>query len=231
MSWTRRFVQGPLTRFGIANGHRLLLALGGTWRVRHAGAGHVDEARKDGGAVLYAFSHGVLLPLAYTHRHRDVRLLISESRDGEVITRVTNRLGFGAVRGSTTRGGARAVLELAALGREGYDLAITPDGPRGPRGSVAPGVGIVAARAGLPIVPVGVAANRGWNARSWDRFLIPKPGARVWVTYGSPLRVERRADEHETDSRVEAAMADVEAAARRCAAGETPVGPVRRTAA
>ncbi len=222
------FVKGPLTRFAIANGHRVLRALGATWRIRHWGAGSVAAARQSRGPVLYAFTHGVLLPLAFTHRGRNVQLLISESRDGEIITQITSRLGFGAARGSSSRGGAKAVLRLARLGREGHDLAITPDGPRGPRGSVAPGVRLVAERAEVPIVPVGVAARPAWHARSWDRFLVPPPGARVWVGYGPALRPEPDEDDDALARRIARAMADVEAECLRLANGGEPVDAWQR---
>lgn len=185
----RTFVSGPLTELAIERGHLALLALGRSWRVRHVGWAHVNSARFGCGPVLFAFTHGVLLPLAYTHRGRAIHVLISESRDGEIIARITGKLGFGSVRGSSTRGGQQAVLQMAARGREGFDLAITPDGPRGPRGSVHPGVVAVAARSGLPIIPVGVAADRAWRAHSWDRFLVPLPLARVWVVYGPAVRI------------------------------------------
>ncbi len=186
----RSFVTGPLTELAIERGHLALLALGRSWSVRHVGRARVDAARFGCGPVLFAFTHGVLLPLAYSHRRRAIHVLISESRDGEIIARVTGKLGFGSVRGSSTRGGQRAVLQMVARGREGYDLAITPDGPKGPRGSVSPGVIAVAARCGLPIIPVGVAADRAHEARSWDRFLVPLPFARVWVVYGAAMRID-----------------------------------------
>jgi lysophospholipid acyltransferase (LPLAT)-like uncharacterized protein len=181
----------------------------------------VAAARRDGGPVLYCFTHGVLLPLAFTHRRRGIQVLISESRDGEMIARVVERLGFGTVRGSSSRGGLRALAELIARGREGRDLAVTPDGPRGPRGSAEPGAVIVAAKAGVPLVPVGVAAGAAWRAKSWDRFLVPKPFARVWVVYGTAIGVVegdvgRAAD---LSRELERAMAAVEAEAESCARG------------
>jgi lysophospholipid acyltransferase (LPLAT)-like uncharacterized protein len=111
--------------------------------------------------------------------------------------------------------------ELEVAARAGRDLAVTPDGPRGPRGSVAPGAARVAAATGIPIVPVGVSASRAWRARSWDRFLVPKPGARVWVTYGEPFRVEVPDDA--ARDRIARGMEAVEARAVDCATGrESP---------
>jgi hypothetical protein len=142
-------------------------------------------------------------------------VLISRSRDGEIITRVTARLGFGAVRGSTSRGGGQAAAEMCERARAGYDLAITPDGPRGPRGSVAPGVARVAARGDLAIVPVGVASRPAWKARSWDRFLVPPPFARVWVVFGRAVHLPDDADDGAAAAgRVADAMAAAERAAQ-----------------
>jgi lysophospholipid acyltransferase (LPLAT)-like uncharacterized protein len=199
---------GALAR---AHGHRLLLALGATWKLRFAGVENVPRSPDGRGRVLFVFTHGVLLPLAYAHRGQDAQVLISESRDGTIITDITERMGFGSVRGSSTRGGERAAHELARRAREGRDLAVAPDGPRGPRGSVGPGAPMIAARAGVPIVPVGVFAHPAWRARSWDRFLVPAPGASVAIVYGAPLEFTREnaADESSTRT-IENAMLEVE---------------------
>lgn len=180
-----------LGSLAIHAGPQVVRALGATWDVRHVGRERVDRARRGGGPVLYAMTHGVLLPLVYSHRERGIRVLVSESRDGEIITRIIERFGFGTVRGSSSRGGARAIARMVALAREGWDVGITPDGPKGPRFSAEPGAVWVAAHGDVPIVPLGVAADRAWRARSWDRFLVPKPFARVWVVNGPVIRFAR----------------------------------------
>lgn len=234
MSAWKRFLRGPATDAAIATGHRLVLALGSTWRIRHVGTHRVAPVRFGAGRgpVLYAFPHGLLLPLTYAFRDRATWVLVSQSRDGEIIARILERLGFRTARGSSTRGGERAVLQLAARGREGFDLAVTPDGPRGPRGSVAPGAVIVSARAGAPIVPLGVASRPAWNARSWDRFLVPPPFARVWVVYHDPIVVpaDGTAEPEDLDRRLAAAMAAAEEEAQRYAGGEVPPSTVRNPA-
>src|SRR5690606_17014476 len=134
--------------------------------------------------------HGELMPLLWQHRGEGVRVLISEHRDGEIVARVAESLGFGTtVRGSTSRGGGRALLELVRVLRAGSEIAVTPDGPRGPARKFAPGALIAAHRAGAPIVCVAVHASSGWNLRSWDSFLIPKPFARVTFAYTAPETV------------------------------------------
>jgi lysophospholipid acyltransferase (LPLAT)-like uncharacterized protein len=189
--------------------------LGATWHMRFFGREHVDRSRFGQGPVMYAMTHGVLLPLAFAHRDRRIQVLVSESRDGEIIARIIGRMGFGLVRGSNTRGGDRAVVELVRRGREGYDLGITPDGPKGPRGSVAPGAILVAARAQVPIIPIGVAADRATYASSWDRFLVPHPFAKVAVVYGAPIRVAKDGGDREVAARaLEIGIASVEERAR-----------------
>jgi 3-deoxy-D-manno-octulosonic-acid transferase len=135
--------------------------------------------------------HGRVIPFIATHEGRGIVGLVSEHRDGEYIARALGPLGFGVVRGSTTRGGSRALFDMAQRAREGCDIALTPDGPRGPTTAVRPGVIALAQRAGTPIIPVGVAA-RGVVFPTWDRFLVPRPWARVAVVYGEPLVAPER---------------------------------------
>ncbi|MBM3319459.1 MAG: lysophospholipid acyltransferase family protein [Candidatus Eisenbacteria bacterium] len=199
--------------------------LGSTWRVRWFGEEHLESCRSRGMRVLYAFWHGRLLPLTFTHRGRRIHILISRHRDGEMIRRVTESLGFGSVRGSTGRGGARAILEMARRASEGYDLAITPDGPRGPRESAEAGVVRIAQRAGVPILPLASASNRGLTLGSWDRFRIPAPFARVAVGYGPPIDVPRTLSPEEVEearARVENALVVLSKEADRlCGARES----------
>src|SRR5207302_4298229 len=133
--------------------------------------------------------HGELLPLLWTHRNRKVAVMISEHRDGELVARVARSLGFRLVRGSTSRGAARALLNASRELEAGFDVAVTVDGPRGPAHTVAPGVLVISQRTSAPMVPVGASASRSWRLKSWDRFMIPKPFARVTVAYGDPIRV------------------------------------------
>jgi len=170
-------------------GARLLLALGGTWRVRWQLPPAVRDLERAGEHLIYAFWHQHILPLAYTHRRRGIVVMVSAHGDGEYITQVIHHLGFGTVRGSSTRGGLRAALEQARLGREGYPLGISPDGPRGPRHVCQPGAVVIAQRSGLPLVPLAVGMRRGRRLDSWDRFEIPAPGSEVLVAAGEPIFV------------------------------------------
>jgi hypothetical protein len=169
-------------------GAGLLRALGSTWRVEWVGREYVADLEDRGLNWIYAFWHGRLLALIYTHRGRGVKVLVSTHRDGELVARVITRLGFGAVRGSTTRGGGRALFTLAAL-RDEAPLGVAPDGPKGPARRVHPGVIYLAQRSGLPIVPLTSAGNPSWKAKSWDSFAVPLPFSKCAVGYGEPIWV------------------------------------------
>jgi lysophospholipid acyltransferase (LPLAT)-like uncharacterized protein len=163
-------------------------------RVRHHGDAAVRAWEAGGERFILAFWHRHLLLMPYAYRGRRISVLISRSSDGELIARTVARFGIDASRGSSSRGGAAGLRELLRKGAAGYDLAFTPDGPRGPAGVVQPGVVLAAAASGFPVQPVAIAASRCRRLRSWDRFLVPLPGATVHIVYGEALAVERRAD-------------------------------------
>ncbi len=176
----------------VALGWPALRLLAGSWRLTVLGGEPVARLRARRQPIILACWHGQLLPLMWHHRGEGVNVLISEHRDGEIVARVAQRLGFVTVRGSTSRGGGRALLALSRLLGEGRDVAITPDGPRGPAHVYAPGALIAAQRSGAPVVPVAMAVDRAWRLRSWDRFTVPKPFARITVAYGEPTWVEAK---------------------------------------
>ena len=172
-----------------AGGALLLRALGSTWRVDRSGLAAFEAAIAGGRRCIFALWHARLLPLVWTHRGRGIVVLVSRHRDGQLITRIIERLGYGASRGSSTRGGEEGAMEMLHRAEEGRLLAITPDGPRGPAGRLKPGLVYLASRSGLPIVPVASASRRCWTLRSWDRFRVPFPFTRVVVAYGDPIDV------------------------------------------
>jgi 3-deoxy-D-manno-octulosonic-acid transferase len=172
-----------------ALGPLALRALGGTWRVETRGARRVSAAREAAGPVVFAFWHGTLLPLEHLNRGRGICVLSSWHRDGEMSARVMARLGYRVVRGSSSRGGARGLQSLVQAVRAGLDVAVTPDGPKGPAQRAQAGALLIAARTGAAVVPVGVAATRAARLSSWDRFMVPLPFARVAVAYGEPFVV------------------------------------------
>lgn len=170
-------------------GTLLVRALALTWRVRYVNDAVVRDLRQRREPFIYVLWHGQLLPLLWTHRNRAIAVIISEHRDGEIIARVAAAIGFRLVRGSTSRGAARALLNGSRELESGHDLAVTVDGPRGPSGVVAPGALVISQRTAAPMVPTAAATDRAWRLRSWDRFMIPKPFARVTVSYGEPIRI------------------------------------------
>jgi lysophospholipid acyltransferase (LPLAT)-like uncharacterized protein len=174
-------------------GAGLVSALFLTTRIERRGTEHFERFRRDGKPVIFVFWHGQLLPLVHIHRREGIVVLVSEHEDGEYISRVIERNGFGTVRGSSTRGGTVGLRALVRAARAGRDLALTPDGPGGPRGEFKPGALLVAQRTGLPIVPLAVGASRGWRFQSWDGFLVPEPLSTVEVEYLPPRYVPSEA--------------------------------------
>jgi lysophospholipid acyltransferase (LPLAT)-like uncharacterized protein len=171
----------------------LIFLLGKTLRIKWIGEKNLDPIRENGGRVLYAFWHGRMLILSYSHRWQKIHVLISQHRDGELIARIIERLGFVSVRGSTTRGGSKALFEMAKKGMSGYDIAITPDGPRGPKFNVQPGAIYISQRSEVPIIPISNSAKRRWTLSSWDGFLIPKPFSKSVIIIGEPIYVSLEA--------------------------------------
>jgi len=178
-------------------GAGLVASLFMTTRVKRRGAEHFKRFRREGTPVIFVFWHGQLLPLVHIHRREGIVVLVSEHADGEYITRIIERSGFGTVRGSSTRGGTTGLRALVRAARAGNDLALTPDGPRGPRGELKPGALLVAQLTGRPIIPLAVGASRGWRLGSWDGFLVPAPLSTVEVEYLPPRFVPREASRGE----------------------------------
>jgi len=169
---------------------------------------------------LLAFWHRHLLLMRYAYRGSRMSVLVSRSRDGELIARVLKHLGIRTSRGSSARGGSVGMRDLLRVAASGSDIAVTPDGPRGPLRQVQPGVVLAAAASGLPLIPVALAASRARELGSWDRMPIPLPGARVDIVYGEPLRVPRDARADEWCPRIAAAINLVEQRAEELARGE-----------
>jgi lysophospholipid acyltransferase (LPLAT)-like uncharacterized protein len=161
-----------------------------TWRYRVKNAEALATARASGRGFVFSLWHGHLLPLLWHHRGQGVVILISEHKDGEVVARAATSLGFGLIRGSTTRGAGRALISMVRALESGAEIAVTPDGPRGPARKFAPGALVAAQRSDSMILPVAMAADRAWRLKSWDGFLIPKPFARVTVAYTDPEKVD-----------------------------------------
>jgi lysophospholipid acyltransferase (LPLAT)-like uncharacterized protein len=178
-----------------------------TARVTWIGREGAEPVLRSPEPFVLAFWHCQLFLMQYALLGRPVTALISRHGDGELIARTMERFGHSAARGSSTRGGSAALREAIAVARGGGALAITPDGPKGPAREVKPGVVEIARAAGIPILPCAMASRPCRRLRSWDRFEVPLPFARVAVAYGQAMRVERDAGEGER----EAAAAELKA--------------------
>ena len=164
--------------------------------------------------VIFVVWHARVLLLPYLYRGAGVRVLISRSRDGELVAGLVRRFGFEVVRASSSRGGARGLRTLARALDDGHSVLVVPDGPRGPSETVKPGVVTLARMTGAPVVPLAFAASREWRARSWDSFRVPKPFARCVVRFGDPVRVSRREPREAPREADESPRKEIEAALR-----------------
>jgi lysophospholipid acyltransferase (LPLAT)-like uncharacterized protein len=183
--------------------------LGATWRFEVRDHPAYTAAHAAGERFVYAFWHSAILPMAVLHRGEGIAVLVSRHRDGEWITRVIHQLGYVTGRGSSTRGGEAGVREMLAWADADRHLAVTPDGPRGPREQAKEGAAYLAARTGRRVVPMALGVRSAWVLRSWDGFRIPRPFARVCVSHGDPFHLpagenERAAAAHAFDAALQA---------------------------
>jgi lysophospholipid acyltransferase (LPLAT)-like uncharacterized protein len=199
-------------RAALLAGRTFLQLLGRTWRVRVVHPERLAQLRAQRLPFIFALWHGQLLPLLWHHRGEGVAVLISEHRDGELVARAAKSLGYDLIRGSTTRGAERALISMVRRLQQGDEIAITPDGPRGPAKKFAPGALVAAQRADCFILPTVMSADRAWRLKSWDRFIIPKPFARVIVAYGTPAKVQAASsrDAAQEAPRFERLMGEIE---------------------
>ena len=194
-------------------GYPLVNVLGHTLRFRVEGLHHYDAIVASGHQPVMAFWHGRILPATFYFRRRGIVVITSENFDGEWIARIIERFGYGTARGSTTRGGRRAMVQLVRAMRAGKPAGFTLDGPRGPAHIAQPGAVWLAHATGNPILPFHLEAARAWTLRSWDRTQIPKPFTNVALVVGEPIPVGADATEAELESSrviLEQRLADLE---------------------
>jgi len=158
-----------------------------TFKYKIVGERYLDEPLEKGFNVIFALWHCHLLPLAYYHRGKEIATIVSESKDGEIGTYVLNKLDYQTVRGSSSKGGVRAVIHAKRLMAKGYNAAVTLDGPKGPRFKVKPGAVYLAKISGFPIVPIVFSCKKFKQLGSWDKLIIPLPFSEINVYYGSPI--------------------------------------------
>jgi len=189
-------------------GYRLVALLGSTLKWRTEGLEHLDSIAARGRQPIMAFWHGRILPATYFFRRRGIVVITSENFDGEWIAGIIERFGYGTARGSTSRGGLRALLQLTRDMAAGRPAGFTLDGPRGPRQVAQPGAVWLAKTTGNPILPFHLEASAHWTMKSWDRTQIPRPFSTVSLAVGAPIGVPADAD----DAAQERARQELEAA-------------------
>jgi lysophospholipid acyltransferase (LPLAT)-like uncharacterized protein len=163
------------------------------WEVRNQR--YLESVHASGKRVIFAFWHGRIFPGTYYFRNRGIVVMTSNNRDGEYIARVIQRFGYGAARGSSTRGSHGATIGLLRALKAKMDVAFTVDGPTGPRYVAKPGAAYVAWKSGNPVLPFNFSVEKKWVMRSWDHFVVPKPFSRALVLVGEPIYVDPGADE------------------------------------
>jgi len=200
-----------------AVGVPVIAALGSTLTWKVEGLEHLNFDG-NGKRPIMAFFHGRVLTATYFFRDRGIVVMISENFDGEWIARIIERFGYGTSRGSTSRGGQRALLKLKRDMEQGRPAGFAVDGPRGPARKVQPGVIWLAKLTGNPVVPFHMEASHYWSLNSWDRTQIPLPFSTVALAVGKPIDVAAEVNE----AGIDAKRAEVEGASyaleRRAAA-------------
>ena len=173
----------------------LIRLLGLTTRFEIEGREHLEAASGHGQLPIYTTWHNRVFLSTYYFRRRRIVVMTSQSFDGEYIARFIQRFGYGAARGSSTRGGVGALVEMARLMRAGSPTGFMIDGPKGPRYKVKMGAVLLAKKTGQPILPFSITARRFWEVRSWDAFQVPKPFTRAQLLIAPPIYVPADADD------------------------------------
>lgn len=189
LSWIKRAQVAAIA----GAGYPLVNALGHTLRWRVEGLEHHDAIHASGRQPVMAFWHGRILPATFYFRRRGIVVITSENFDGEWIARIIESFGYGTARGSTTRGGRKAIRQLVRDMKRGQPAGITLDGPRGPARVAQPGAAWLAMATGNPVLPFHLEASAHWTLRSWDRTQIPRPFSTVALAMGEPIEVARNA--------------------------------------
>jgi lysophospholipid acyltransferase (LPLAT)-like uncharacterized protein len=165
--------------------------LGKTWRYSLEGTTFINPFVDRNKAVIYCFWHSHILPLAYIFRNVGVTAIVSASKDGDRATAVAQRWKHDTIRGSSSKNQVSVIRQCDRALRDNRGIVIIPDGPHGPRETVKPGAAMIALMTNTPVYPVFALPQKTWRLKSWDRFMIPKPFARITVRFGEPLLPSR----------------------------------------
>jgi len=183
--------------------------IGPTLRIEAENEEKYREIIDSGRQPIIALWHDRIFAGVWYLRDRGLAVLTSKSKDGEYIARFLTRFGFGAIRGSSSRGGVRGLVEMIRLMREGVPMAFTVDGPRGPRYVAKSGPAMLAKKTGNPILPFVIECSSFWTINSWDKLQIPRPFARAKVIYGEPIFVREGEDVEEMRHELQTALDDL----------------------
>lgn len=219
------YKNGPLDKFSLKERVEIRLAdalfyaairlIGRTLRYQKLGWENFDSIAEAGHVPIYTFWHDRIFAGSYFFRDRGIVIMTSQSKDGEYIARFIRRLGYGAIRGSSSRGGSRALVEMIKTIRGGLPMGFTADGPRGPRYVAKPGPVMLAKKSGQPIMPFVVQPRKFWTVKSWDRTQIPKPFTQVAVIIGEPIYVRADEDVNATLIKLQASLDELTSAGCR----------------
>ena len=200
----------PVKRFEAAAisilGYRLAATLGATLKWRVEGLEHYDRVVLGGHQPIMAFWHGRILPATIYFKRRGIVVITSENFDGQWIAGIIERFGYETARGSTSRGGRKALIQMMRDMEAGKPTGFTLDGPRGPARVAQAGAVWLSKATGNPVLPFHLEADRHWTINSWDRTQIPKPFSTVSLVVGEPFTVPADAD----DDGIEAARRELE---------------------
>jgi len=196
----RRFSlrQRIVLRLIIAAGYLAIRLIGPTLRFcfsREDGA----QERPDSRPLVASFWHSCMIPATYFFRHMGIRVMSSNSYDGEYMGRIIMKFGFVPVKGSSSRNAIRALLGMRRALEDGWTVAFTLDGPRGPRHVVKPGPVALGRSSGMPLTMFHMAVDRAWVLNTWDRLMIPKPFSRVLIRFGGIISVPADASDAEVE--------------------------------
>ncbi len=179
----------------------LIKFIGKTIRYETEGWENFQKIERDGKIPIYAFWHNRIFAGTYFFRNRRIVVITSQSFDGEYIARFIQRFGYGAVRGSSTRGGVGALVEMIRLMKKGLPMAFSVDGPRGPKYVAKTGAVLLAKKTGNPLMPFVVEIERFWTINNWDNLQIPKPFTRAKIFISEPIYVKANAGEAEIENK------------------------------
>jgi lysophospholipid acyltransferase (LPLAT)-like uncharacterized protein len=212
----KAYQNSPLVQYSL--GQRLIIRivgalsflavkiLGSSLRFEVEGLEHLEQIESAGRQPIYCVWHDRIVAGTYFLRGRGIVVMTSQSRDGEYIAGFLQRFGFGVARGSSSRGGSGALVEMIRVMRAGRPTAFTVDGPRGPRYEAKPGPVLLAKKTGDPMMPFVVECEKFWKMKSWDRLQVPKPFSRVKFIIAAPIFV----DANSSDEDLELRLADLQ---------------------